>query len=60
MIQRTAQNTTNNLLFNTFFDAKYREIVTIFEDAPTEVRLEAYNILSEVDQSHLSEYNKLQ
>lgn len=60
MIQNAAQNTTNNLLFNTFFDAKYREIVTVFEDASTEVRLEAYNILSQIDQSHLSEYNKLQ
>ncbi|HKL18867.1 MAG TPA: DUF4835 family protein, partial [Halalkalibaculum sp.] len=60
MIRDAAQNTTNNLLFNTFFNAKYREIVRIFEDAPADVRLEAYNILSRVDQSHLSEYNKLQ
>ena len=59
MIRDAAQNTTNNLLFNTFFNAKYREIVRIFEDAPTDVRLEAYNILSRIDQSHLSEYNKL-
>lgn len=60
MIRNAVQSTTNNLLFNTFFNAKYREIVRIFEDAPTDVRLEAYNILSRIDQSHLSEYNKLQ
>lgn len=59
MIQDAIQNTTRNLLFDTFFDAKYREIVTVFEDADPEVRLEAYNILSQIDQSHLSEYNKL-
>lgn len=60
MIQDALQNTTNNLLFNTFFNAKYREIVSVFEDASTDVRLEAYNILSQIDQSHLTEYNKLQ
>ncbi|NGP75908.1 DUF4835 family protein [Balneolaceae bacterium YR4-1] len=60
MIRDVTRNTTNNLLFNTFFNAKYREIVRIFEDAPTDVRLKAYNILSRIDQSHLSEYNKLQ
>lgn len=60
MIQDAVQGTTNNLLFNTFFNAKYREIVSIFEDASTDVRLEAYNILSRIDQSHLSEYSKLQ
>lgn len=60
MIRDALQNTTNNLLFNTFFDAKYREIVSVFEDAATEVRLEAYKILSQIDQSHLTEYNKLQ
>lgn len=60
IIDEALENTTNNLLFDTFFNAKYREIVSIFEDAPTEVRLEAYQILSQIDQSHLTEYNKLQ
>jgi len=60
MIQTAKRNTTSNLLFNTFFNAKYREIVMVFEDAPANVRLEAYNILSQIDPVHLSEYNKLQ
>lgn len=60
MIQEAKRNTTNNLLFNTFFNAKYREIVMVFEDAPPNVRLEAYNILSQIDPVHLTEYNKLQ
>lgn len=60
MIQQAMRNTTNNLLFDTFFNAKYREIVAIFEDAKTDVRLEAYNLLSDIDQSHLTEYSKLQ
>ena len=60
MIEEAMGNTTSNLLFDTFFNAKYREIVSIFEDAQTDVRLEAYNLLSDIDQSHLTEYNKLQ
>lgn len=59
-IQRTQRQTSSNLLFNIFFNAKYREITAIFEDAEPELRLEAYNLLSEIDQSHLGEYEKLQ
>lgn len=60
MIQTARRNTTSNLLFSTFFDAKYREIVMVFEDAETSVRLQAYDILSNIDPTHLTEYNKLQ
>lgn len=59
-IQEAQRQTSNDLLFDTFFNAKYREITSIFEDAEPEVRLEAYNLLSNIDQSHLSEYEKLQ
>jgi hypothetical protein len=59
-IQEAKENTSVNLLFDTFFNTKYREIASIFEDALPEVKEEAFNILSEVDQSHLSEYRKLQ
>jgi hypothetical protein len=59
-IQQAQRQTSSNLLFDTFFNAKYREIASIFEDAEPNVRLEAYNLLSNIDQSHLSEYQKLQ
>jgi len=59
-IQLAKRKTSNNLLFDIFFNAKYREIVSIFEDARPEVRLEAFNLLSEIDQGHLTEYRKLQ
>lgn len=59
-IQQAQRQTSANLLFDTFFNAKYRELTSIFEDAEPEVRLEAYNLLSNTDQSHLSEYQKLQ
>ena len=59
-IQEAKRNTSSNLVFDIFFNAKYREIVSIFEDADPEVRLEAYNLLTQIDQSHLTEYRKLQ
>lgn len=60
MIQNAQRQTTNSLLFDTFFNAKYRELVSLFEDASTEQRLQVYNILAEIDPSHLTEYSKLQ
>lgn len=60
MIQQAKQQTVNNLLFDIFFNAKYLEIVSIFKDAPAEVRLKAYNLLSEIDVSHLNAYRQLQ
>lgn len=59
-IQEARRNTLNDLLFDIFFNAKYREIVSVFEDADPEMKLEVYNLLSNIDQSHLSEYRKLQ
>ena len=59
-IQRAKRNTSSNLLFDIFFNTKYRELVSIFEDADAEVRLNAFNLLSDIDQGHLTEYRKLQ
>ena len=40
-----------------FFGAKYQELTAMFESAPSSAQ--AYGILSDVDPSHLSEYNRL-
>lgn len=60
MIQKSKRQTTNNLLFDTFFNAKYRELVALFQDAATHQRLQVYNILSEIDPGHLTAYRQLQ
>lgn len=60
MIQDSKQTTSRNLLYDVFFNAKYRELVSVFEDAKTNIRIKAYNLLSDIDQSHLSTYQKLQ
>lgn len=51
---------TSNFLFDIFFDTKSREIAGILEGGSTEIKLEAYNILAETDQGHLSDYSGLQ
>lgn len=60
VIQDTKRTTTNNYLYDLFFDVKSKELASIFEDSDTQIRLEAYNILSQIDQSHLSDYESLQ
>jgi hypothetical protein len=40
-----------------FFSAKYQELASVFEGS--ELNSEAYQILSQVDPAHLSEYNRL-
>lgn len=60
LIRDARRVTTDTYVFDLFFDTKYRELAAVFLDADPAVRLEAYNLLVEVDQSHISEYDKLQ
>ncbi len=59
-IQEAKRRSTSNFLFDVFFDTKYREIAAAFDAAQTEIRLEAYEVLRQTDQGHLSEYERLQ
>lgn len=59
-IREARRSTTRNYLFDILFSSKYKEMVSIFIDAEVDTRLEAYDLLTETDQSHSSEYEKLQ
>lgn len=59
-IQEVKRRSTSNYLYDIFFDTKSREISAAFDGAKTEVRLEAYDVLQNTDQGHLSEYENLQ
>ncbi|WP_421775310.1 DUF4835 family protein [Gracilimonas sp.] len=59
-IQEAKRRSTSNFLFDIFFDTKAREIAAVFDEAETDVRLEAYDVLQNTDQGHLSEYESLQ
>ncbi len=60
LLRENKRVTSNNYLFDIFFSSKYTEIVALFRDADVETRLEAYNLLREVDPAHSSEYERLQ
>ncbi|MEX0720011.1 MAG: DUF4835 family protein [Balneolaceae bacterium] len=59
-IRDNKRRSTNNYLYDLFFDTKYREISAVFDAAEPQLRLEAYNVLQQTDQGHLSEYERLQ
>ncbi|MEX2602205.1 MAG: DUF4835 family protein [Balneolaceae bacterium] len=48
-----------DLLFDTFFDTKYVELVSLFLEAGPGARREAYDLFSTVDPGHTSEYERL-
>ena len=60
MIQNNRRRTSNDFLFDIFFDTKFVELTSAFQGAENGPRLEAYNILTDVDPGHSTEYQKLQ
>ena len=59
-ILASKRRSSSTYVFDLFFDTKSKEIASILEDADSRLRLEAYTILSELDTSHLSDYEALQ
>ena len=56
-IETLYNSLSRQYVMDVFFDAKYQEIASIFEDSS--LSQQVYAILSQVDPSHLSEYNRL-
>lgn len=52
-----ARDAARSYALDMFFAAKYQELPAIFQGDPSSS--EAYSILSDIDPSHLSEYNRL-
>lgn len=52
--------TSNNYLFDLFFSTKQNELVALLKDADVQTRLEAYNVLRDVDPANSSVYEQLQ
>lgn len=59
LIQQAQQQTTDTYPFSIFFNTKFKEIVSAFRDAGTNMRLKVYRLLSNLDPAHLTEYEKL-
>jgi hypothetical protein len=60
LIHQSQRRTTARYPFDLLFSAKHREFRAVFMDADTERRLEAYNMLITIDDSRISEYERLQ
>lgn len=60
LIRDNKRVASNNYLFDIFFDTKYNEIVALLSTADVQTRLDAYNLLRDVDPSHASVYERLQ
>lgn len=58
-IRENRRRASRNYLFDIFFDTKYTEIVSLFQEANAQKRLRAYNLLRDTDPSHSSAYEKL-
>ena len=49
----------NSILIISFFDAKGKELTNIFSDGNIQVRREAYDIITSIDPSNRSSYDKI-
>ncbi len=56
-VQTLYQQVSRSFAIDMFFAAKYQELAALYEGAPS--RSQAYGILSQVDPSHTSEYDRL-
>ncbi len=59
-LQDAKRQTTERFLFDILFSTKHREFTAAFLEADTGKRLEAFNLLADLDSSYLSEFEKLQ
>ncbi|MFU8811860.1 MAG: DUF4835 family protein [Balneolaceae bacterium] len=59
LIRDNKRVVSNNYLFDIFFDSKHPEIVALLQAADLETRIEASNLLRDVDPSHTGFYERL-
>ncbi len=59
LLRQAQRQTTDTYPFDILFTTKYREFTAVFMDASPNDRLTAFNLLTEMDNSHISEYEKL-
>ena len=56
-LQELDQSTRRGYPLDVFFNTKYQELADVFLDSP--VAPQAYDLLSDIDPSHLDQYNRL-
>ena len=58
LLREVQRQTTDQFMFRNFFDAKHQEIIAIFKEAPSSTRIKAHTLLTDLDQSHISTYDR--
>ena len=58
-IKKVRDINPNSILIVSFFDAKGKELANIFSDGNVQVRREAYDIITAIDPSNRSSYDKI-
>jgi hypothetical protein len=58
-IKKVRDINPNSILVISFFDAKGKELVNIFSDGNLQIRREAYDIITAIDPSNRSNYDKM-
>ncbi len=59
LMQKAYRANPSTFILRIFFDAKADEIVNIFSESFSEEKKRVYNIVKEIDPSHLSKYKKI-
>ncbi|MFZ6012101.1 MAG: DUF4835 family protein, partial [Bacteroidota bacterium] len=58
-IKKVRDINPNSILVISFFDAKGKELANIFSDGNIQTRREAYDIITAIDPSNRSSYEKI-
>jgi len=57
-LEEVQQSTPDQFLLRQLFDSKYQEVISVFGNAKPSLRLNAHELLVELDQSHIGTYNR--
>lgn len=59
ILNEAQRTTTDNYPFDLIFNTKYKEYVSVFQEAKLDLRLQVYRLLTQMDTGHITEYDKL-
>ena len=58
-IEKVYKTQPGSFNIQSFFNAKYEELINIFVEAQPAIRLEAFNVFARLDPGHISQYNAI-
>jgi len=58
-IEKVYKTQPGSFNIQSFFNAKYEELINIFIEAQPAIRIEAYRVFSKLDPGHITQYNAI-